>query len=92
MALGAYAHQELPFEQVVEALQPATESESLASVPGDVGVAEHAGGGAAVGGAEVEPAGRWPAGRRKFDLTLALGESGEGLLGSLEYTTDLFEA
>ncbi len=92
-ALGAYAHQDLPFERLVEELQP---ERSLAHSPifqvmlvlqkavsGGLG-------GLRLPGLELEPIDSGPT-AAKFDLTLSLNESPRGLAGSLEYAADLFE-
>ncbi|GAA0229475.1 hypothetical protein GCM10009527_027460 [Actinomadura nitritigenes] len=89
-ALGAYAHQELPFEQLVEALNL---ERDLARTPlfqvffGLDAIGEDR---LALPGLENEafPVGVIPA---RFDLTLGLSESGGGLAGSFLYNTDLFE-
>ncbi|MEV6868895.1 amino acid adenylation domain-containing protein, partial [Streptosporangium subroseum] len=96
-ALGAYAHQDVPFEQVVDALQPERDRSRHplfqvlfnydAGVPGDgESVEEHTDLAAAELGA--------PASVAKFDLSLDLAEDGGSgrMGGSVEYSTDLFDA
>ena len=92
VALGAYAHQDLPFEKLVEELQPRRDPSrsplfqvmlSLQTDPTEglrLGELE-------VGLLKVET------GTSKFDLTLSLTEGADGRLdGALEYNTDLFDA
>src|SRR5262249_15522591 len=95
--LAAYSHQELPFERLVEVLNPAR---SLARHPlfqvmlvlqnnAPVSFAELAGLAASVEAVEVCSA--------KFDLSVSVAEQraadGQpaGLLGSVEYSRDLFD-
>ena len=91
MALGAYAHQDLPFEKLVEELQP---ERSLSHSPlfQVMFVLQNARSTAAkFEGLRANPV---PIGAEtaKFDLTLSMGETEEGLRGSLQYSTDLFDA
>ncbi|HEX8275797.1 MAG TPA: amino acid adenylation domain-containing protein [Longimicrobiaceae bacterium] len=89
--LGAFAHQDLPFERLVEELAP---ERDLARNPlfqvvfslqsAERGTPELPGLRMRVAEEETHTA--------KFDLTLALTDSAEGISGSLEYATDLFEA
>ncbi len=88
--LGAYEHQELPFEKLVVELQP---ERSLSHSPlfqvmftlQDAGV-----GGGALAGLKMSGAG--PAMEvAKFDLSLTLTATAQGLRGGLGYSTDLFE-
>ena len=91
VALGAYAHQDLPFEQLVEALQP---KRSLSHQPlfQVMFVLQNAPMSALeLPGLTISPL-ESDSATAKFDLTLSMSESSQGLVGSLEYNTDLFEA
>jgi len=91
MALEAYAHQDLPFEKLVEALQP---ERDLGQTPlfQVCFVLQNA----------ARTSFRLPAlelspmdvhnGTTKFDLSLFVVEKPEGLICNAEYSTDLFEA
>jgi len=88
--LGAYEHQEVPFERLVAELQP---KRSLSHSPlfqvmfalQNTGVGGASLPGLSVSGIEAERA------SAKFDLSLALTETAEGLRGALNYSTDLFD-
>jgi len=90
VTLGAYAHQDVPFEKLVEVLQP---ERDLSRTPlfQVMFVLQNAPrralrlGGALLDVMEVE------SGATKFDLTLSLEETPEGLAGRLEYDSDLFD-
>jgi amino acid adenylation domain-containing protein len=90
-ALDAYAHQDLPFEKLVEELQPErTLSHSpLFQVLFHLQNAVTEGfslSGLSLDQLEVETE------TAKFDLSLSMAESKEGLVGRLNYNTDLFDA
>ncbi|MDR2305913.1 MAG: amino acid adenylation domain-containing protein [Paucimonas sp.] len=88
--LQAQAHQDLPFEQVVEIVRPAR---SLAHTPlFQTTVNWQAGAGAALQleGLQLQAVAQTNQ-VAKFDLSLSLGEQGEALAGSLEYATALFD-
>ena len=91
-ALGAQAHQELPFEQLVEALQP---ERNLSHSPLFQVMFNHRTQGPAgegpVGALKVEGL-SWDSHTAQFDLTLETVEHGEGLSAALIYATDLFGA
>ena len=84
-ALEAQQHQDLPFEQVVEMVQPAR---SLAHTPvfqvmfAWQNTPRGTSGAAGAGGGAGE---RAPSGTAKFDLTLVVAEAGGGIVGGLEY-------
>ena len=88
--LKAYEHQDVPFEQVVEALQP---ERSLSHSPlfqvmfvlqnAPMGELELPG----VTLSELHPESTIA----KFDLYLSMTETDQGLVGSWEYNTDLFD-
>ena len=90
VALNAYAHQDLPFEKLVEEMQVAREMSrnplfqvlfTLQNNPREY---------LELPGLQLEtmPVAGRPA---KFDLTLAMKETDAGLLGVFEYNTDLFD-
>ncbi|BAZ21899.1 amino acid adenylation domain-containing protein [Kalymmatonema gypsitolerans NIES-4073] len=90
VAMEAYAHQDVPFEQVVETLQPERNLNYsplfqvmfvlLNTPPGKLELP-----GLSLTPLEIENP------TAKFDLTLLMTESEQGLSGSLEYNCDLFE-
>ncbi|HEU4883256.1 MAG TPA: amino acid adenylation domain-containing protein, partial [Longimicrobium sp.] len=91
VALGAYTHQELPFERLVAELRP---ERSLRHTPlVQVMFTTEA---AYAAGEEVPGMHGIPqdpeTGTSKFDLTLAMEAGDDGLHGSIEYSTDLFDA
>jgi amino acid adenylation domain-containing protein len=90
MALGAYAHQDLPFEKLVSELHPQRDlsRNPLFQVIFQVG---HAPAGAQQTSNTDLPVLEVKRGTAKFDLRLDLWEGGRGLEAKFEYSTDLFE-
>jgi amino acid adenylation domain-containing protein/non-ribosomal peptide synthase protein (TIGR01720 family) len=92
-ALGAYAHAELPFERLVQELQP---ERSLSVTPLFQAAlalqnAPTGGAGLRLAGTRSSPVGAAST-TAKFDLTLVLGEASDGgYAGALEYAADLFD-
>ncbi|HEU4729359.1 MAG TPA: amino acid adenylation domain-containing protein, partial [Kofleriaceae bacterium] len=90
--LGAYAHQDLPFEKLVEELQPgrSLEHNPVFQVMFVLQNTPSSGAPAAI----PDPDWIGPVTQgvlAKFELTLGLIEAGEGLFGSIEYNEDLFD-
>jgi len=90
VALGAYAHQDLPFEMLVEALQPERDLShtpifqaafALQNTPMET---------LELPGLTLSPL-DVDSGTAKFDLTLVMAEGPDGLSGAVEYNTDLFD-
>ncbi|WP_370964015.1 amino acid adenylation domain-containing protein [Amycolatopsis sp. cg9] len=90
--LGAFAHQDLPFERVVEELNPprVLARHPLFQVLLSFLDAGTAGGGWTLPGLTVT-AGDTVSGTAKFDLSLTVEDRGAGLGCSLEYATDRFD-
>ncbi len=96
VALGAYEHQDLPFEKLVEEFRP---RRSLGRSPvHQVAFVLQNTPGADTGISPVEPPTLgWrddpqvALGSAKFDLTLSFAEQGAGLVGTCEYRTELFD-
>jgi amino acid adenylation domain-containing protein len=93
-ALGAMAHQDVPFERLVEELAPERDlaRSPLFEVVFTLQNAVNSGGGmrlelpgVTLSALPIET------GIAKFDLTLSLAEAPDGLEGSLEYSRDLFD-
>jgi amino acid adenylation domain-containing protein len=90
-ALGAYSHLDLPFEKLVEELQPERDASRTAFIQCVLVLQNVPLGALELPGVRCEAA-EVPTGTAKFDLTLGLRESGQGLTGVLEYDRDLFDA
>ncbi|MET0400641.1 MAG: amino acid adenylation domain-containing protein, partial [Longimicrobiaceae bacterium] len=92
-ALGAYARQELPFERLVEELgaERSLTHSPVFQVTFALNRAAAAAEGLRLGEVEQAPFGAG-AGAAKFELELALADTGDGLAGELIYRTALFEA
>jgi amino acid adenylation domain-containing protein len=94
-ALGAYAHAELPFERLVQELQPVRSLSVTPLFQAALTLQNASSGGAPVGlrlaGLDIAPVGAGST-SAKFDLTLVLGETADGgYAGVLEYAADLYE-
>ncbi|WP_344662031.1 amino acid adenylation domain-containing protein, partial [Catenulispora subtropica] len=89
--LAAQAHQDLPFERIVELLQPARSLAHSAlfqiAFAWQSGLQEPP----ALPGLAIEPIEAGEHRSSRFDLTLSLGESGGRITGAAEYATALFD-
>ncbi len=91
VCLGAYAHQDMPFERLVQELQPEPDPSrsplfqvifTMQNAPVDA---------VDLGGLELRPV-KAASATVKFDLTFVMGEIPSGLGVSIEYNADLFDA
>ncbi|MGB9182076.1 MAG: amino acid adenylation domain-containing protein [Pyrinomonadaceae bacterium] len=90
VTLGAYAHQDVPFEKLVEELQPERDLRRsplfqvmliLQNTPVET---------FELPGLSLHPIDVY-SGTAKFDLVLNMHETEQGLMGAIEYSTDLFD-
>jgi amino acid adenylation domain-containing protein len=91
VALGAYAHQELPFEMLVRELQPERDV-SRSPIFQVMFTLQNAPSGALELPGLVLSDMPFDGGAAQFDLTLSITESPHGLACSLGYNTDLFDS
>jgi amino acid adenylation domain-containing protein len=93
VTLEAYAHQDVPFEKLVEALSPERDLGSTPLFQVMLVLQNAPQSDLRLGAAELQPLNTVDNGTSKFDLLLQLGEDRFGkLTGSLQYSTDLFDA
>ncbi len=91
VALDAYGHQDLPFEKLVEALQPERSLRHSPLFQVMLILNNTPRKSLCLSGVETEEF-KIDNGTAKFDLTLSLTDVGSSLNGNLEYSTELFEA
>ncbi|HEU4328800.1 MAG TPA: amino acid adenylation domain-containing protein, partial [Roseiflexaceae bacterium] len=89
-ALGAFSHQDLPFEYLVEAVQPERDLSRSPLFQVMLVLQNTPGGALNLPGLTLEAL-DGEGSTAKFDLLLALVELPGGLAGDLEYNTDLFD-
>jgi amino acid adenylation domain-containing protein len=88
-ALGAYAHPDMPFDRLVAELSPERDA-SHSPLFQVMFILHNAEGVSEV--SKVSGNQEFSTGTSKFDLSLVLSETSNGLAGLFEYSTDLFEA
>ena len=92
VCLGAYAHQDMPFGELVKEFQPERDM-SHSPLFQVVFVLQNASGTVmTLPGLRVTAPDWLDTGGSKFELTLSIKESGKSLNASVEYRTDLFDA
>jgi amino acid adenylation domain-containing protein len=98
VTLGAYAHQDVPFERLVEelgverSLSHTPLFQVVFSLQNTAGAAEVVGdGGGADAEIDTDADSAFKPTASKFDLTLNLVETSAGLVGNLEFNTDIFD-
>ena len=90
VVLGAHAHQELPFEKLVEELQPERSMSRNPLFQVMFVLANTTGFGLELDEINVSPV-AVDTGTAKFDLTLSMLDQGQGLAASIEYSVDLYD-
>ncbi len=89
VSLGAYAHQDMPFEKLVEALQPERDL-SRPSLFQVMFILQQPLAPLKLSGLDTAAL-QLDSATAKFDLTLSMEERDDALTGWLEYSTDLFD-
>jgi amino acid adenylation domain-containing protein/non-ribosomal peptide synthase protein (TIGR01720 family) len=89
--LGAYEHQDVPFEKLVAELQPERTLSHAPLFQASFALQNNEGVAGGLPGVEVTPV-RGEIDTVKLDLSLDLTETADGLRGGLIYSTDLWEA
>jgi amino acid adenylation domain-containing protein len=89
--LGAYAHQDIPFEKLVEELQPERSLQHTPLFQVLFVLQNNERGRLEMGGLAVEPLGR-EGETTHFDLGMGIVEAGDRLVGEVSYRTELFDA
>ena len=90
--LAAQQHQDIPFEQVVDLLNPVRSLSHTPLFQVMFGWQSNEQGSLQLEGIEAGPLQASPHRVARLDLTMALGESGGGITGVVEYATSLFDA
>jgi pristinamycin I synthase-3/4 len=91
VALGAYAHQDIPFDKLVAELAPVRDLSRQPIFQVAFGLQNVPPAKFKLQELTLEPLAA-PTTAAKYDLTVLLRESGTGLSGRFEYATDLFDA
>ena len=91
VTLGGYAHQEVPFEWLVERLQPERDPSRTPLFQAVVVLQNTSREELQLRGVRLTPL-EVDSGTSKFDVTWQVREEAGGLTGALEYSTDLFNA
>jgi amino acid adenylation domain-containing protein len=90
VALGAYAHQEAPFEKLVAELQPKRNLDQMPLFRTLFLLQNEAIPAADLPGLRMTPI-TAEGGAAKFDMSMFMSETEQGLIGTLEYDADLFD-
>jgi hypothetical protein len=90
-ALGAYAHQEFPFDKLVEELQPQRDLSHMPVIQAMFALQNTPDESIELPGLTIKPV-NVESGTARFDLSLNVWETGAALTGFLSYRTDLFDA
>ena len=90
-ALGAYAHQDFPFDKLVEELQPQRDLSHMPIIQAMFALQNTPDESIELPGLTIKPV-NVESGTAQFDLSLNVWERGPALTGYLSYRTDLFDA